>query len=88
MVEGSVGNAYTPAPTYEMIHDFIADWDNSWPIAESFFLEDPGLIIQAIMLGTAIMVSNGSYKPLLLTGIGATAWILARVPPVIGCLFW
>jgi hypothetical protein len=28
------------------------------------------------MSGTAIMVSDGSYKPLLLTEIGAAAWIL------------
>jgi hypothetical protein len=34
------------------------------------------LIIQAIVHGTAIMVSDGSYKPLLSTNIGAAAWIL------------
>jgi hypothetical protein len=42
----------------------------------SFFPADPSLIRQAIVHGTAIMVSDGSYKPLLLTNIGAAAWIL------------
>jgi hypothetical protein len=43
---------------------------------ESFFPEDPVLITQAIISGMAVMVNDGSYKPLLLTEIGATAWIL------------
>jgi hypothetical protein len=45
-------------------------------LADSFFLEDPSLIIQAITSGTATMVSDGSYKPFLSTEIGAAAWIL------------
>jgi hypothetical protein len=45
-------------------------------LADSFFPADPSLVIQAIVHGTAIMVSDGSYKPLLLTKIGAAAWIL------------
>jgi hypothetical protein len=76
MFEGSSGNAYSPSPTHDMIYNFIAAWDDSWPIAESFFSEDPDLLTQAITSGTAVMVSNGSYKPLLLTEIGAAAWIL------------
>jgi hypothetical protein len=44
-------------------------------LADSFFLEDPSLIIQAITNGMATMVSDGSYKPFLSTEIGAAAWI-------------
>jgi hypothetical protein len=76
MFEGSAGNAYSPSPTHNTIYDFIADWEDSWPIAKSFFPEDPVLITQAIISGTAVMVSDGSYKPLLSTEIGAAAWIL------------
>jgi hypothetical protein len=76
MFEGSAGNAFSPSPTHDMIYDFITDWEDSWPIMESFFLEDPNLIIQAITSGTAVMVSDGSYKPLLSTESGAAAWIL------------
>jgi hypothetical protein len=76
MFEGSAGNAYSPSPTNDTIYDFIMDWEDSWPITESFFLEDPNLIVQAIMSGAAIMVSDSSYKPLLSTEIGPAAWIL------------
>jgi hypothetical protein len=76
MFEGSAGNAYSPSPTHDTIYGFIMDWEDSWPIMESFFPEDPNLIVQAIMSGTAIMMSDGSYKPLLSTEIGAAAWIL------------
>jgi hypothetical protein len=31
MFEGSVGNAYSPSPTHDMIYDFITDWEDSWP---------------------------------------------------------
>jgi hypothetical protein len=58
MFEGSAGNAYLPSPTHNTIYDFIADWwEDSWPIAESFFPEDPVLITPAITSGMA--VANG-----------------------------
>jgi hypothetical protein len=76
MFEGSSGNAYSPSPTHDTIYNFIAAWDDSWPIAESFFPEDPDLLTQAITSGMAVMVSDGLYKPLLSTEIGAAAWIL------------
>jgi hypothetical protein len=59
-----------------MIYDFITEWEDSWPLQESFFPEDPTPIAQAISAGTAVMVSDGSYKPLLSTEFGAAAWIL------------
>jgi hypothetical protein len=76
LFEGAATNAYPMEPTYELIYDFIDQWEDSWPLADSFFLADPSLIRQAIVHGMAIMVSNSSYKPLLLTNIGAAAWIL------------
>jgi hypothetical protein len=74
--EGSAANSYPSTPTHETIYDFIADWEDSWPIEDSFFPEDPTLVSQAISTGSATMVSDGSYKPLLSTEIGAAAWIL------------
>jgi hypothetical protein len=59
MFKGSAGNTHSPSPTHDMIYDFIADWEDSWPIAESFFPEDPVLITQAIISGMAVMVSDG-----------------------------
>jgi hypothetical protein len=77
MFEGSTGNSYAPALVHDMIYDFIAEWEDSWPLQESFFpAVDPTLIAQAILAGTTVMVSDGSYKPLLSTKIGAAAWIL------------
>lgn len=76
MYEGSAGNAYPAEPMYANIHEFIANWEDSWPIEDSFFPEDPTTVAQAISSGTAIMVSDGSYKPLLSTKIGAASWIL------------
>jgi hypothetical protein len=76
MFEGAAGNKYTVDPMYENIHEFIEKWEDSWPIAESYFPPDPTLVAQAISNGTAVMVSNGSYKALLSTEIGAAAWIL------------
>ncbi len=32
MFEGSAGNSYTPPPTYDTIYDFIANWEDSWPL--------------------------------------------------------
>jgi hypothetical protein len=76
LFEGAATNAYPAEPTYESIYNFIDQWEDSWPLADSLFPADPSLIIQAIVHGPAIMVSDGSYKPLLLTKIGAAAWIL------------
>ncbi len=72
-----MANAYPAELVYESIYDFIDQLvEDSWPLANSFFPADPSLVIQAIVHGMAIMVTNGSYKPLLLTKIGAAAWIL------------
>jgi hypothetical protein len=71
-----VANAYPAELVYESIYDFIDQLEDSWPLANSFFPADPSLVIQAIVHGMAIMVSNGSYTPILLTKIGAAAWIL------------
>jgi hypothetical protein len=77
MLEGSARNSYAPAPMHDMTHDFIAEWEDSWPLAVSLFPEDlAGINCSSNCGGTAIMFSDGSYKPLLLTKIGAAAWIL------------
>jgi hypothetical protein len=76
LFEGVAANACPVEPVYESIYDFIDQWEDSRPLADSFFPPDPSLVIQAIVHGVAIMVSDGSYKPLLLTKIGAAAWIL------------
>jgi hypothetical protein len=44
-------------------------------LADSYFPEDPALVVQAINNGMAIMIGDGSYKPLLSTEQGAAAWI-------------
>jgi hypothetical protein len=76
LFEGAAVSAYPAEPVYDSIYDFIQQWEDSWPLADSFFPEDPTLIIQAITNGTATMVSDGSYKPFLSTEIGAATWIL------------
>lgn len=76
MFKRATGNVYPVNPTYENIHEFIKNWEDSWPIANTYFLLDPTLVAQSILTGTAVMVSDGSYKPLLSTKIGMAAWIL------------
>jgi hypothetical protein len=81
-----VANAYPAELVYESIYDFIDQLvEDSWPLANSFFPADPSLVIQAIVHGMAIMVTNGSYKPLLLTKIGAAAWILEYLETRASC---
>jgi hypothetical protein len=81
-----VANAYPAELVYESIYDFIDQLvEDSWPLANSFFPADPSLVIQAIVHGMAIMVTNGSYKPLLLTKIGAAAWILEYLETQASC---
>jgi hypothetical protein len=76
LFEGVVANAYPTEPAYDSIYDFITQWEESWPLADSFFPADPSLVIQAIVNGMAIMVSDDSCKPLLSTKIGVASWIL------------
>jgi hypothetical protein len=76
LFEGSASNSYSVEPVHDSIYDFIAQWDNSWPLANWFFPEDPSLVIQAIVNDTVVMVSYGSYKPFLSTEMSVAAWIL------------
>jgi hypothetical protein len=45
-------------------------------LVDSFYPEDPALVLQLTNNDTTTMPSHGLYKPLLLTKIGAAAWIL------------
>jgi hypothetical protein len=69
-----VANAYPAELAYASKYNFIAQWEDNWPLADSFFPEDPCLVVMAIVNGMAIMVSNGSYKPFLSTRVAS--WIL------------
>jgi hypothetical protein len=76
MFEGAAASAYPVEPVYDLIYNFIQQWEDSWPLADSFSPEDPSLVSQAIVNGTAVMASDGSYKPFFSTEIGKAAWIL------------
>jgi hypothetical protein len=69
MFEVAAGIAYPVNPMYENIHEFIKNWEDSWPMANHYFPLDPTLVAHAILTGTAMMVSKGSYKPLVSTKI-------------------
>jgi hypothetical protein len=56
--KGAAANAYPVEPVYYSIYDFIQQWEDSWPLADSFSPENPSLVIQAISNGTATMVSD------------------------------
>jgi hypothetical protein len=58
MFKGAAANAYPVEPVYYSIYDFIQQWEDSWPLADCFFPENPSLVIQAISNGTATMVSD------------------------------
>jgi hypothetical protein len=76
MFEGAAASAYPAELVYNLIYDFIQPWEDSWLLVDSIFPEDPSLVIQAIINGMAIIVSDGSYIPFLSTVIGTAAWIL------------
>ncbi len=76
LFEGSASNSYLGETVHNSIYDFIAQLDDSWPLANWFFPKDPLLVIQAIVNDMAVMVSDGSYKPFLSTKISVMAWIL------------
>ncbi len=76
LFEDSASNSYSAETVHDSIYDFNAQWDDSWPLANCFFPEDPSLVIQAIVNDTAVMVSDGSYKPFLSTKISMAAWSL------------
>jgi hypothetical protein len=70
MFEGAAASAYPAELVYNLIYDFIQPWEDSWLLVDSIFPEDPSLVIQAIINGMAIIVSDGSYIPFLSTVIG------------------
>jgi hypothetical protein len=41
LFEGSASNSYSVETVHDSIYDFIAQWDDSWPLANCFFPEDP-----------------------------------------------
>jgi hypothetical protein len=68
MLEAAAGNEYPVNLTYANIHEFIEDWEDSWPIADSYFPLDPNI--------SSTSYFNSLYKALLSMEIGAAAWIL------------
>jgi hypothetical protein len=77
MFESSAGHSYPQVPTCDTIYDFIVAWgEGHWPLKDSYFPPNPASISQAITNGTAMIISNGSCKPLLSSSIGAASWRL------------
>jgi hypothetical protein len=37
MLEGTAGNEYPVNPMHANIYEFIEDWEDSWPITDSYF---------------------------------------------------
>lgn len=73
--DGSAPNAYALDPTPTTLREFIEGWKDGWPLEDSFFPDDLSLIIQALNQGTAILVSDGSYKPMVSPRLGSAGWI-------------
>jgi len=62
-------------PTHHAsIKDLINSWQHSWPLADSYFPDNPVPLITAIQNGTALGCCDGSYQPYLSVQIGAAAW--------------
>ncbi len=76
MFEGVATTSYTDDLVYEMIYDFIASWEDAWPLEDCFFPPDPTLLAQATRNGTAMIISDGSYKTFLADDISAASWCM------------
>lgn len=73
--DGSAPNDYKFDPLPSNLRALIDSWPDGWPLHDSFFPDDMSLIVQAIIEGSAILVSDGSYKPKVSPRLGSAGWI-------------
>ncbi len=64
LFEDSASNSYSAETVHDSIYDFNAQWDDSWPLANCFFPEDPSLVIQAgeKLIHTAAVKSKDAMR--------------------------
>jgi hypothetical protein len=45
LFEGSETSKYPTPPAHASIYDFIANWGYSWPLEDSYFPQNPALVV-------------------------------------------
>ena len=73
--DGSAARTIQPIPIPQDMVDFISQGTAYWPLADSHFPSDPTLITHALISGTGILVSDGSYKQYVSWQLGTASWI-------------
>ena len=66
----------TPHETAEptTVRELIATWEDNWPLLCSSNFCHVTLVVEVIMTGTAIAVSDGSYMPKMCTQLAMASW--------------
>jgi hypothetical protein len=74
--EGAMLDMIPPTPPPLSIYHLIHSWPDHWPLEHCSFPDSPAQLIQAIQMGRAHGVCDGSYMPKLSPDLGAAAWIV------------
>lgn len=72
--DGAAPTSTGSLPPPASLRDFINRWADGWPLQDSFFPPEPHLLTQALHSGSGVLVTDGSYKPLVSRELGAAAW--------------
>ena len=67
------------------VRELIATWDDNWAHLCSSNFQQVASVVDAIMNGTAIAVSNGSYMPKMCTQLATASWWIENPLTKLGC---
>ena len=67
------------------VRELIATWEDNWPLLRGSNFCHVALVVEAIMTGTAIAVSDGSYMPKMCTQLAMASWHIKNPLTTLGC---
>jgi hypothetical protein len=56
------------------IQEFLLGWPGGWILEDSYFPMDPIHIREALLANLGVLITNGSYKPMVSHSLGVAAW--------------
>ena len=67
------------------VRELIATWEDNWPLLCGSNFCHVALVVEAIMTGTAITVSDGSYMPKMCTQLAKASWCIENPLTTLAC---
>ena len=67
------------------VRELIATWEDNWSLLCGSNFCHVALVVEAIMTGTAITVSDGSYMPKMCTQLAMASWHIENPLTTLGC---